>query len=173
MCDLSVMPPSKLSAEERSAKATQHGQAILVKADVQLVVACMKYSGASAVSACKRTLVDLKYIVGDKIVRVDPENSPVTGAILDKVPANSVPEALVPLEDRPAPVLGWTWRLTQVAVLRQAISDVEPTICSHANLRVLAKKHAKDPPLAPVLEIWEFLFVLDPDGAPPPFHDYG
>ena len=129
-------------------------------------------SGASAVSACKHTLVDLKYIVGDKIVRVDPEHSPVTGAILDKVPANSVPEALVPVADRPAPVLGWTWRFTQVAVLRQAISDVEPTICSHANLRVLAKKHAKEPPLAPVLEIWEFLFGLDPDVAPPPFHDY-
>ena len=135
MCDLSVMPPSKLSAEERSAKATQYGQSILAKADMQLVVACMKYSGASAVSACKHTLVDLKYIVGDKIVRVDPEHSPVTGAILDKVPANSVPEALVPVADRPAPELGWTWRFTQVAVLRQRCGADHLQPCEPAGSR--------------------------------------
>jgi hypothetical protein len=164
------MPYSKLSPEQRCAKAAEKGQAVLSKADMHLVIACVKYHGVSAICACNRALVELKYIVDNKIVKNDHEHAPMTG--LGKVPAKGASKALLSEGPRPAPALGETWGTTKVAVLRQAIADVEPIICSTANLRVLAKKHARDLPLTPVLEIWEFLFGLDPCHAPPAFEDY-
>ena len=163
------MPYSKLSPEERSAKAAERGQAALSKADMHPVVACLKYHGVSAVCACKRALVELRYIVDNKIVKNDHEHAPITGP--GKVPAKGVSEALLSEGPRPAPALGETWGTTKVTVLRQAITDVEPIVCSSAKLRVLAKKHARDLPLAPVLEIWEFLFGLDPGAALSAFQD--
>lgn len=151
-----AMPPSKLSAEQRSAKKTQQAAQIALQADLIVVRECMKIHGEVAISACKRSMVQLGFLDGTTN-KVIPASEPV------KRPHSEATAALKnePHSEEWKHGMNSTWDSCSVTRLRTLMSMVDPVALSEANIRLLGKRHAKEPQKGMVLLHWEFFFMED------------
>lgn len=158
------MPPSKLTAEERSAQLQQQSAVTPVKSDALLVKEVLRVHGGPAVAASKRALTQLGFI-DEKGTVVPPAKALVAARAKAPQLANEAHK--------------WNdgfdkcWSQSRVSNLRELFSVIDPVALSELNVRKLGKKHAKEPPKVAMCGLFTFVFNLDYDGQVPDFasHD--
>lgn len=147
------MPPSKLSAADRSAAQARMASAILLRADTGLVKEALRVHGEPAVAQCKRILMQSGYILSDG--KIAPPAEPLL-----KAPSHLALKATPATEDWKTG-LGATWESSSCARLRTLMTAVDSVGLSEHNLKAMGRKHAKEPPKGALLLHFEYMFVLD------------
>lgn len=165
-----TMPPSKLTPQQRSAQLAQQSHEKMLKADKLIVAEAMRVHGGPAISAAKQNFQQLGFIDSSgNIVKPSGPAVPYTSAKASQ---------LLQLAATPANVewdhgIGQSWGESDLKKLREMMSAVDSVALSEANIRRLGKKHAREPPRAPLLQHFEFFFALDPNSQVPEFDTWG